>query len=37
LSALESTGEPLIPAFEDLIKVFGSKELSAAESLQVRV
>ncbi|KAG5656005.1 hypothetical protein KAF25_001575 [Fusarium avenaceum] len=37
LSALESTGEPLIPAFEDLIKVFGSKELSAAESLQLNV
>ncbi|OBS23112.1 hypothetical protein FPOA_03671 [Fusarium poae] len=37
LSALESTGEPLIPAFENLIKVFGSKEISAAESQQLNV
>ncbi|KAM0539863.1 hypothetical protein ACHAO7_011759 [Fusarium culmorum] len=37
LSTLEATGEPLIPAFEDLIKVFGSKEISAAESQQLNV
>ncbi|KAF5019795.1 hypothetical protein F66182_8164 [Fusarium sp. NRRL 66182] len=37
LSSLEATGEPLIPAFEDLINVFGSRELTAAQALQLNV
>ncbi|KAF4445805.1 hypothetical protein F53441_10450 [Fusarium austroafricanum] len=37
MSALEATGEPLIPAFKDLLKVFGSRECTAGEALQLNV
>lgn len=35
MSTLETAGEPTIPAFADLLKVFNVREHSAAEALQV--
>lgn len=35
IAALEESGEPIIPAFADLLKVFNVRELPASEILQV--
>ena len=35
MATLEASGEPLIPAFADLLEVYKTRELTAAEALQV--
>lgn len=35
MAALEESGEPIIPVFADLLKVFNVRKLPASEILQV--